>query len=154
MSRQHAVVPKRNLPSPRMRSEKENKSSSLLPFIISLGIYFVALCVLSLILSYFLYQKSDPQKYVNLMSMIASISASLIAAAYLCRATGKSPIACGIIISATVLSVSILFSFIFKSQITQPIYKGILLKIPLIFSSFLGGAIGKRKEKRGRCCGR
>ena len=154
MSRQHAKAHKRGLPSPSLRRESEGERTALLPFLISIGIYFIALCVISLLTSYFLNQKSDPQKYVNLMSMIASILASLIAAAYLCRGSGSSPLVCGIIFSVTVISISLILSLIFKSYATVPIYKGILLKIPLFFSSFLGAVIGKRRDRKARCCRR
>ncbi len=154
MSKQHTVSGKRSLPSPRMRQEKSSTSPAFLPHIVSLGIYFISLCVISLSMSYFLNQGSDPKSHVTLMSMVATALSSALAAGYLCRATDKSPFACGITVSLTVILLSVVFSLIFSKYATQPIYMGILPKIPLFFSSFLGGVIGKKRKKRGRCCGR
>ena len=154
MSKQHTVSGKRSLPSPRMRKEKSDTSGAFLPHIISLGIYFISLCVISLATSYFLNQGSDPKSRITLMSMVATALSSDIASGYLCRATDKSPFVCGITLSVTVILLSVVFSLIFREYATRPIYMGILLKTPLFFSSFLGGVIGKKRNKRGRCCGR
>ena len=155
MSKQHAISGKRSLPSPRMRKEKSATSPAFLPHIVSLGIYFISLCVISLAASYFLNQGSDPKSHVALMSMVATALSSAIASGYLCRATDKSPFVCGITVSVTVILLSVIFSLIFGKYATEPIYMGILLKAPLFFSSFLGGVIGKkRNNRRGRCCGR
>ena len=149
MSRPHALA-KRNLPSPRLRCDSESKGAFFVPFIISIGIYFLSLCVISLVMSCFLLQKEDPARYVSLMSMIASVLSSLLSSAYLCRSTQKSKVLCGMIMSLTLIGLSLLFSLISKDQITQPMYKGLLLKLPLILSCLLGGAIGKKREKLGK----
>ena len=154
MSRHNATVKKRSLPSPRLRSDTSSSTRGTIHFFISVGIYFIALCVISLASSYFLNMQADPQKYIYLASTVSAAISSAIAAGYLCRATEKSPLACGIIMSVIAISIAVVLSLICKSYATVPIYKGLLLKIPLFFSSFLGAVIGKKRPPRGRCCGR
>ena len=154
MSRQHAIAKKRSLPSPRIRSEKSENKPAALHFFISIGIYFISICVISLISSYFLNMQSDPKKHVYLASTLSAAISSAISAGYLCRSTKRQTLACGIIISATAVGIGIIFSLISKNYITTPIYKGLLLKIPLFFSSFIGAVIGKGRDRGSRCCGR
>ena len=154
MSRQNAVLKKRSLPSPRLRSDKSASHMGAIHFFISIGIYFISLCVISLASSYFLNMQADPQKYIHITSTVSAALSSAIAAGYLCRATEKSPLACGIIMSVIAVGIAVVLSLIFKGYATVPIYKGLLLKIPLLFSSFLGAAIGKKRDRRVRCCGR
>ena len=154
MSRQNAVLKKRSLPSPHLRSDKSASHMGAIHFFISIGIYFIALCVISLASSYFLNMQSDPQKYIHLASTVSAAISAAISSGYLCRATEKSPLACGIIMSVIAVGIAVVLSLIFKSYATTPIYKGLLLKIPLLFSSFLGAAIGKKRDRRVRCCGR
>lgn len=154
MSRQNATVKKRSLPSPHLRAEKSASPRGAMQFFIAVGIYFIALCVISLLSSYFLNMQSDPQKYIHLTSTVSAAISAAIASGYLCRATEKSPLACGIIMSVIAVGIAVVLSLIFKSYATTPIYYGLLLKIPLLFSSFLGAAIGKKRDRRVRCCGR
>lgn len=147
MSRPHAIA-KRNLPSPRLRSEADREKTFFVPFIISVGIYFLSLCVISLIISYILQKNEDPASYIPLMSMVATIFSSLIGAIYLCRKSERSPLACGLILSLTLICLSAVISLISKST-TQPWYKGLIVKLPIILSSCLGSAIGKKREQSG-----
>ena len=146
MSRPQSIA-KRNLPSPRLRSEADREKTFFVPFIISVGIYFLSLCVISLLISYALQKSEDPAKHIPLMSMVASMLSSLIGAAYLCRKSERSPLACGLILSLTLICLSGVISLISKNS-ALPWYRSLLIKLPILLSSYLGGAIGKMREKQ------
>ena len=115
---------------------------------IGFSVFLIAVLVLSFTGALVVSKSDDPARLIPFVSTVSMSVASILGGLVCSKKSGGSPMLSTVLFLSTIVFATLLMTLIYlKESSATPLWKDLLLKIPVMLGGLFGGFIGSIKKK-------